>query len=194
MTILSSVMQFALLPIMGICQGGQPIISFNYGAEKTDRVKKAFKIIFACCTGYTCLMWLAVFINPHIFASIFTSDEILISFASWAVKIYMGATLLMGMQISCQQTFVALNQPKISLFLAVLRKIVLLIPMVFILPRILPESFCMNFVPLEFTSLMSEPAKVFAVFLAEPVSDFIAILTTVTVFSLNFNKILNIKK
>jgi len=190
MTILSSLMQFALLPVMGLCQGGQPIISYNYGAGNNDRVKKAFKLIFISCFAYTAILTSAIFLKSQMFVSLFTDDTQLIEFASWAVKIYMGGTFFFGIQIACQQTFIALNEAKLSLFLAIFRKIILLIPLIYILPAILPESLCMMFVPEAFASLLSQPAKVFAVFFAEPVSDIIAVATTATLFALNFNKIL----
>jgi len=194
MTILSSLIQFALLPVMGICQGGAPIISFNYGAQNNNRVKKAFKLVFISCFTYTAVLTGAIFLNSKLFVSLFTDNAQLIDFASWAVKIYMGSTFFFGIQIACQQTFIALNEAKLSLFLAIFRKIILLIPLIYILPAVLPESFCMMFVPAEFTLMLSHPAKVFAVFLAEPVSDFAAVATTFTLFALNFNKILNRNK
>lgn len=191
MTILTSIMQFALLPMMGLCQGGQPIISFNYGAGNTERVKKTFKLVLICCFAYTASLWLIIFANPRFFVQLFTNNASLTAFASWAIRIYMGTTLFFGIQIACQQTFIALNEAKLSLFLALLRKVILLIPLIYILPSVLPESFCLGFFPQEFLWAMTQPAKVFAVFLAEPVSDFIAVAATATLFALNFNKILN---
>jgi len=163
MTILSSVMQVAMMPLSGLCQGMQPIASFNYGAKNMDRVRKAFLITLACCLGYATLIWGAAMLIPNALAGIFTTDETLIQYTAWAMRIYMGAICLFGVQIACQQTFVALGKAVHSLFLAVLRKIILLIPMIYILPAFLED-------------------KVFAVFLAEPVSDFLAVCATVTLF------------
>lgn len=163
MTILSSVMQLAMMPLSGLCQGMQPIVSFNFGAKNMERVKKAFLITLGCCLGYATLMWAAAMLIPGTLAGIFTTDEALIEYASWAMRIYMGAICLFGAQIACQQTFVALGKAVHSLFLAILRKILLLIPLIYILPASLED-------------------KVFAVFLAEPVSDFLAVCTTVILF------------
>ena len=172
MTILSSVNQLVMLPLSGICQGGQPIISYNYGAGNKERVKEAFKLQFIICLSYTIVFWAVCMLFPQMFANIFTSDTALVEYASWALRIYGAGILLFGMQIACQQSFMALGQAKTSLLLACLRKIILLIPLIFVLP-----IFFEN--------------KVFAVFLAEPVSDIIAALVTGTVFFKNFNKILN---
>lgn len=172
MTILSSVNQLVMLPLSGICQGGQPIISYNYGAGNKERVKEAFKLQFIICLSYTVVFWAVCMLFPQMFANIFTSDTAFVEYASWALRIYGAGILLFGMQIACQQSFMALGQAKTSLLLACLRKILLLIPLIFILPMFFEN-------------------KVFAVFLAEPVSDIIAALVTRIVFFKNFNKILN---
>lgn len=171
MTILSSVMQFAMLPIQGMTQGGQPIISYNYGANQLDRVKEAFKIQLFSCITYALLLWIFVMVVPSAFAKIFSSNVELIELTSWAIRIYLFAVPLMGVQIACQQTFIAFGNSKVSAFLAIFRKLIVLIPMIFILPMFLQD-------------------KVFAVFLAEPISDTIAVLTTVLLFMINFKKIL----
>lgn len=163
MTILASVMQVAMMPLQGLCQGMQPIVSFNYGAKNLDRVRRAFLITLFCCFGYATVIWGAGMLIPETLAGIFTTDEVLKEYAAWAMRIYMGAICLFGAQIACQQTFVALGKAVHSLFLAVLRKIILLIPMIYILPLLFEN-------------------KVFAVFLAEPVSDFLAVCATVTLF------------
>ncbi len=163
MTILASVMQAAMMPIQGLAQGMQPIVSFNYGARQFGRVKKAFLLTLRSCLTYTFAMWLVAMLFPNVLASIFTTDTELIAYTSWALRIYMAACCIFGAQIACQQTFVALGKAVHSLFLAVLRKIILLIPMIYILPCFLED-------------------KVFAVFLAEPVSDTLAVITTVTLF------------
>ena len=172
MTILTSVSQLVTMPMQGICQGAQPIISFNYGAGHKDRVKKAFFLELAICAGYATSFWLICMFMPQVFAQVFTNDPALIEYTAWAMRIYLACIFTMGFQNSCQQSFMALGQAKISLFLACLRKIILLIPLIFILPMFIEN-------------------KVFAVFLAEPVSDFVAATVTTTTFFTQFNKILN---
>lgn len=171
MTIVASVMQFALMPIMGLTQGAQPIISYNYGAKNGDRVKKAFKLLLTSSITYTTIMWLLVMLVPGMFATMFTSNAELVKTSAWALRIYMSVAFLMGIQLACQQTFIALGNAKASLFLALLRKIILLIPLIFILPPF-------------FTN------KVFAVFLAEPVADAIAVTITIILFVVQFKKTL----
>lgn len=170
MTIMGSVMQFSLLPLQGLTQGAQPIISFNYGARKMDRVSRAFKILLISSMGYSTLLWAICMFEPMIFIAIFTKDAALISFSTWSIHIYMAATLIFGAQLACQQTFIALGDSKTSLFLALLRKVILLIPLIYILPNFLEN-------------------KVFAVFLAEPIADTIAVCTTVTLFVFSFQKL-----
>lgn len=171
MAILSSIMQFSLMPVMGLTQGAQPIISYNFGAKNIERVKKTFRLLLISSLIYTTLIWLLVLIAPNMFAAFFTNNDELIQFAAWALRIYMGTSFLMGVQLACQQTFLALGNAKISLFLALLRKIFLLIPLIFVLPLMIDN-------------------KVFAVFFAEPVADAIAVMVTSTMFFLQFKKIL----
>lgn len=171
MTILSSVMQFAMLPLQGLTQGGQPIISYNYGANNTSRVKQAFKLQTISCFAYSTVLWLLVELFPSIFIAIFTNDPQLASLAKWAIRIYMASVLLMGLQISCQQTFIAFGNSKVSAFLAIFRKILVLIPLIYLLPVLMKDN-------------------VQAVFLAEPIADFIAVLTTVTLFFIQFKKLI----
>ena len=172
MTILSSIMQFAMLPMQGLTQGGQPIISYNYGANNPQRVKRAFQLQTIVCFSYSTLMWAAVMLVPSLFVSIFTNDPALASISVWALRIYMTGVLLMGLQVSCQQAFIAFGNSKVSAFLAVFRKIIVLIPLIYILPQFLDD-------------------QVFAVFLAEPIADTIAVATTVTLFIINFKKLLH---
>lgn len=171
MTILTSIMQVVHLPIVGLTQGAQPIISYNYGAKNNDRVKNTFKLLFKSAFIYSTSIWILIMAFPGAFISLFTNDPALKEFFMWAVRIYLAAALVIATQNSCQQTFVALGQAKISMFLALLRKIVLLIPLIFILPYFFEN-------------------KVFAVFLAEPISDFIAASVTTITFMLNINRIL----
>jgi putative MATE family efflux protein len=163
MTVLTSINQLITMPLSGICQGGQPLISYNYGAKKYDRVKEAFFCQFFVCVGYTTVFWLLLMTMPNLFAGIFTSDVALVDYTAWALKIFLACGFSVGFQISCQQAFMALGQAKISLIMALLRKVFLLIPLIFLLP-----NFFEN--------------KAFAVFLAEPVSDFIAAAVTTFMF------------
>ena len=134
MSILTSIMQFSMLPLQGLTQGAQPIISYNFGAKNVQRVKRAFRLLLICCLSYSTLLWLLAMLCPGVLASIFATDEALISYSAWAMRIYMAASLIFGAQIACQQTFIALGNAKTSLFLAVLRKIILLIPLILLLP------------------------------------------------------------
>lgn len=172
MAILASVMQFGMLPMMGLTQGAQPIISYNYGAGNVKRVKKAFRLLLRCALLFTFVLWSACMLVPGLFVGIFSSDPALREISVWALRIYMGTFLFFGAQIACQQTFIALGQAGVSLFLALLRKVILLIPLIFLLPLFFED-------------------KVFAVFFAEPVADFIAVVVTVTMFLLRFKKILS---
>lgn len=172
MTIISSCNQLVTLPLQGICQGGQPIMSYNFGAGKKERVKQAFRCQFLACVGYAALLWILMMLAPQVFAGIFSSDGELVEYTVWAMRIYMAGIFSTGVQISCQQTFMALGQAKISLLMACLRKLVLLIPLIFVLPFF-------------FTN------KVFAVFVAEPVSDIIAATVTATMLFTRLNGILD---
>lgn len=170
MTILGSIMQFSMLPIQGLTQGAQPIIGFNYGAGKINRVKGCFKLTLVCCVLFTTLIWGISMFAPQLFVGIFTSDVQLMEFSKWALRIYMALSLIFGIQIACQQTFIALGNAQTSAFLAMLRKVFLLIPLIYILPCILPD-------------------KVLAVFLAEPVADFLAVTTTASLFYRQYRKL-----
>lgn len=171
MTIITSVSMLLTMPVQGVCQGGQPIMSYNFGARNNDRVKKAFFAQFTVCVVMAVTFWLAMMCIPSVFANIFTSDKTLTQYTAWAMRIYMAGIFSTGFQCSCQQGFMALGQAKISLLLACLRKIILLIPLIFILPLFLQD-------------------KVFAVFLAEPISDILAASITTFMFMTRFNKIL----
>ena len=163
MTVLTSINQLITMPLSGICQGGQPLISYNYGAKKFDRVKEAFFCQFFVCVGYTVAFWALLMVLPNVFAGIFTSDAALVDYTAWALRIFLACGFSVGFQISCQQAFMALGQAKISLFMALLRKVILLIPLIFILPNFFAD-------------------KAFAVFLAEPVADIVAAAVTTFMF------------
>ncbi len=171
MTVLTSINQLVTMPLSGICQGGQPLISYNYGAKKFDRVKEAFFCQFFACVGYTTVFWLLLMIASNFFAGIFTSDVALVDYTAWALKIFLACGFSVGFQLSCQQAFMALGQAKISLFMALLRKVFLLIPLIFLLP-----NFFEN--------------KAFAVFLAEPIADIVAAAVTTFMFFRFFLKML----
>ena len=167
MTVLTGIMQFAMMPLTGLSQGAQPIISYNFGARNAERVRAAFRSLLKACLIYSMTLWALVQLFPQVFVLLFNSDGAFVDYAAWALRIYMGATGVFGIQIACQQTFVALGNAKTSLFLAVLRKIILLIPLIYILPPFFAD-------------------KTFAVFLAEPVADALAVATTATLFSRQF--------
>ena len=172
MTIISSIMQLQFMPTQGLSQGAQPILSYNYGAGKMDRVKRAYRLLITIGLGYTLTFWAMVQLFPEFFVRLFNSSSPeLISTTAWALRIYMAATGVFGIQMAVQQTFVSLGQAKLSLFIACLRKIILLIPLIYILPMFLED-------------------KVFAVFLAEPVADFVSVTVAGTLFLLNIKKIL----
>ena len=172
MTILSSIMQLQFLPVQGLGQGAQPLISFNYGAGNIDRVKKTFRILLVSSLVYTLVFWGFVELFPGVFVRLFNNNSPeLISLTKWALRIYMGATGLFGIQMAVQQTFMALGQAKLSLLIACLRKVILLIPLIYILPLFFSD-------------------KVFAVFLAEPVADLLSVITAGNLFAFNINKIL----
>lgn len=171
MTILTSVMQFAMLPMQGIAQGAQPIISYNYGAKNSERVKKVFRLLLGCCLTYSFFIWGAIMLFPDVFASIFTPDPALIEFTADALRIYCAVLCLFGIQIACQMTFVSIGNAPCSIMVAIVRKFILLIPFIYIIP---------NFVE----------NKTNGVYLAEPFADFIAVCFTAILFSFQFRKVL----
>lgn len=171
MTILTSVMQFAMLPLQGIAQGSQPIASYNYGAKNADRVKKTFRLLVITCLTYSTLLWAAVQIIPKVFVSIFTSDAKLVAFTAPMLKIYLGGLFLFGIQIACQITFTSLGKAVNSIIVAVVRKFVLLLPLIYIMPHV-----------------VSNPT--IGVYMAEPIADIIAVLFTSILFTFQFKKAL----
>lgn len=169
MTVLVSIMQLSMMPLQGLTQGCQPIVSYNYGARNPQRVRDAFRCLLRACFLYSMTLWLLVELMPQVFAGIFTPSPELRAYAARALRIYMAANGIFGIQIACQQTFIALGNAKAALFLAILRKIILLIPLIYILPHFFAD-------------------KVFAVFLAEPVADLLAVCTTAAMFAVQFKK------
>ena len=172
MTILTSVMQFAMLPLQGLGQGAQPIISYNYGAGNRERVKGAFWLLLKCSMFYSVLFWAVVMLFPQMFVGMFTSDAALAMFTREALKIYMAVVGLFGIQMACQITFGALGNAKASILVAVMRKFVLLIPLIYIMPAIFTAD------------------KARAVYMAEPVADTLAITFTGFLFFFQFRKVL----
>ena len=171
MTILTSVMQFAMLPLQGLAQGAQPIISYNYGARNADRVKQIFRLLLVCSLIYATTLWILVMAVPRMFASIFTPDPVLLAFAGRALRIYLGALCLFGIQVACQMTFVSLGQAGSSILVAVVRKFVLLIPLIYLMPAILAD-------------------QTMAVYAAEPIADVLAVTFTSVLFVFQFKKAL----
>lgn len=172
MTILTSAMQFAMLPLQGLGQGAQPIISYNYGAKNASRVRAAFKLLLKVSLLYSTILWLFIMCFPKVFASIFTTDAALIAFTKDALRYYLAALFMFGIQIACQMTFNALGNAPASILVAIMRKFVLLIPLIFILPHIITSD------------------KTMAVYLAEPIADVLAVTFTSILFSFQFKKAL----
>ena len=171
MTILTSVMQFALLPLQGLSQGAQPITSYNYGAKNLARVKQSFRLLLTVSLSYSMAVWAMAMLFPHIFASIFTSNSELIGFTASALRIYAASLGIFGIQMACQMTFVSLGRAAESVIVAVMRKFILLLPLIFILPAFLSD-------------------KTFAVYLAEPIADAISVAFTAVLFGFRFKKLL----
>ncbi len=172
MTILTSVMQFAMLPLQGLGQGAQPIISYNYGAGNVERVKAAFKLLLKASLCYSILLWLFVMFFPQAFAAMFTSDASLMEYTKTALRIYMACLLLFGIQMACQMTFTSLGKAKASILVAVMRKFILLIPLIYIMPTLFTSNQTM------------------AVYMAEPVADFLAVSFTAILFTFQFKKVI----
>ena len=171
MTILTSVMQFAMLPLQGVAQGAQPILSYNFGAKNADRVKKTFFRLLTVSLCYSVALWVFVMLVPKTFAGIFSPNPELVNFTGDALRIYCGALFLFGIQIACQMTFVSIGNAGCSIIVAVLRKFVLLIPLIYIMPQLLAD-------------------KTNAVYTAEPAADAIAVTCTAILFSIEFRKAL----
>lgn len=172
MTILTSVMQFAMLPLQGLGQGAQPIISYNYGAGNMKRVRRTFRLLLQSSLAYSTILWLLILLFPQGFAAMFTSDPELMIFTRTALRIYMAACVIFGIQIACQMTFNALGNAVESITVAVVRKFVLLIPLIYLMPML----------------LKGDQAK--AVYMAEPIADVIAVMFTACLFFFRFKKTL----
>lgn len=171
MTILTSAMQFSMLPMQGLGQGSQPIISYNYGAKDKARVKNTFWLLLACSLIYSITIWLLLMLFPERFAMIFATDSELISFTGWALRIYAASMGLFGIQMACQMTFLSIGNAKASIAVAVMRKFILLLPLIYILPRVVPDA-------------------TMGVYLAEPVADILAVTFSAVLFFFQFRKAL----
>lgn len=171
MTIIGSISQLGLMPLMGLTQGGQPIISYNYGAKNYERVRRAYHLMIAASFTLSMLIWAIVEFFPEVVIAIFTTDPQLSSLTAWAIRIFMMCIGIMGLQTGCQQTFLSLGQAKVSVFLAMLRKLILLIPLILIIPRVTGLGMT-------------------GVFVAQPIADFIAVVSTVAVFAVKIRKII----
>lgn len=171
MTILTSVMQFAMLPLQGIAQGAQPILSYNYGAKNKERVKKTFKLLLIVSVIYSFTLWACVMVFPRVFATLFTTQTALLDFTEKAIRIYFGGMCLFGIQIACQMTFVSLGKAPASVIVAVVRKFLLLLPLIYIIPNV-----------------VSNPTM--GVYMAEPIADVIAVTFTIILFIFQFKKAL----
>ena len=170
--ILTSVMQFAMLPLQGLGQGAQPIISYNYGARNEKRVRSTFKLLIKTSVSYSVILWLIIMIFPQIFAGMFTSDSTLLAFTKTALRIYMAVVFIFGIQIACQMTFISLGRAKDSIIVAIVRKFILVIPLIYILPNIFRAD------------------RTNAVYMAEPVADILAVTFTAILFFFEFRKAL----
>lgn len=175
MTILTSVMQFAMLPMQGVAQGSQPIISYNYGAGNTLRVKHTFKLLLTTCLCYSFAIWAAIMLFPQFFAKIFTPDTALISFSAAALRIYCAVLCIFGIQVASQMTFVSIGNAPCSIIIAIVRKFVLLLPLIYVIPHFVAD-------------------KTMGVYLAEPIADVIAVTFTAVLFSIQFKKALKAAK
>lgn len=174
MTILSSVMQFAMLPLQGLAQGAQPISSYNYGAKNPKRVVQTFKILLIASVIYSVSLYLFIMIFPKGFVSLFTDKSELIEFATPMLRVYCAVLFMFGIQIACQMTFVSIGNATSSVIVAAIRKFVLLLPLIYIMPTIVEDN------------------KTLAVYMAEPVADVIAVTFTIILFIFQFKK--SIKK
>ena len=169
MTILTSVMQFAMLPMQGVGQGAQPIMSFNYGAGNADRVKKTYRLLLTVSLSYSLVIWACIMLMPRVFAGIFTPDASLLDFTAKALRIYCGGLGIFGIQIACQMAFVSLGNALCSMIVAIMRKLVLLLPLIYLMPMLMED-------------------KTMAVYTAEPVADVLAVTFTTVLFFFVFRK------
>lgn len=170
MTILTSVMQFALLPLQGLGQGAQPIASYNFGAKNPQRVRATFWLLLKVSLLYSAVFWALLMLAPQVFVGMFTADAALAAFTINAMRVYFAVLLVFGLQVACQMTFIAIGSAKASITVAVMRKFVLLIPLIYLLPRLFSA------------------APTTAIYAAEPVADLLAVTFTAVLFGIQFKK------
>lgn len=170
MTILSSINMFAMLPLQGLGQGAQPIVSYNYGAKDAKRVRGAFKLLLRSSLIYAGALWLIIMLFPQAFTGLFTPNAELAAFTQAAMRRYFAVMFMFGIQVACQMTFTAIGSARSSIAVAVVRKFVLLLPLIYLMPALFPGD------------------KAMAVYLAEPAADFIAVTFTAILFSVQFKK------
>lgn len=170
MTILSSINMFAMLPLQGLGQGAQPIVSYNYGAKDAKRVRGAFKLLLRSSLIYATALWLIIMLFPQAFTGLFTPNAELAAFTQAAMRRYFAVMFMFGIQVACQMTFTAIGSARSSIAVAVVRKFVLLLPLIYLMPSLFPAD------------------KAMAVYLAEPAADFIAVTFTAILFSVQFKK------
>lgn len=170
MTILSSINMFAMLPLQGLGQGAQPIVSYNYGAKDAKRVRGAFKLLLRSSLIYAGALWLIIMLFPQAFTGLFTPNAELAAFTQAAMRRYFAVMFMFGIQVACQMTFTAIGSAKSSIAVAVVRKFVLLLPLIYLMPALFPGD------------------KAMAVYLAEPAADLIAVTFTAILFSVQFKK------
>ncbi len=170
MSILSSVMQFVMLLLPGLVQGAQPLLSYNLGAGNLPRVKKTFRLLLGCCVGGSFFIWLLCMTALGTVASVFTDNRALIAYIAKSMRVYLAMLLIYGVQVACRYSFAALDQAPKAIFLTVWRKIVLLIPLIFLLPHLWPDA-------------------VTGVYLAEPIADALAVCTTAPMFYAYYRKL-----
>ena len=170
MSILNSIMQFVMLLLPGLVQGAQPLLSYNLGAQNISRVKTTFRLLLICCVSGSFLIWLICMTVPAAVTSIFTSDIALITYTNKSMRVYLAMLFIYGIQVACQYSFVALDQAPTAIFLTIWRKIIILIPLIFILPHFMPHA-------------------VMGVYLAEPIADTIAVCTTASMFCFYYRKL-----
>lgn len=192
MSILMSLWQMVSLPLQGLCQGAQPIMSFNYGAKNMERVRATFRLLFRICICVSVLGCGAVMLFSRHFASIFTNDPDMVRMAGWSLRVYLMGAMIFGAQIACQQSFVALGQAVRSLLMALYRKILLLIPLILILPQLLGDSAFAVRMSVPVADIVYDGGRVFCVLFAETIADAMAAVTTTALFFSFYRKYLKV--
>lgn len=170
-TILCTVMNFTMLLLTGMTQGAQPILSYNAGAGNTGRVRETFRMVLTSCTIGSVLIWAFCMFGNELLAGIFTNDAGLLAYTAWALRIFMSMSAIFGIQVACQYSMVALGNAPVAIFLSIYRKIILLIPLIFIMPKFMTD-------------------KAAGIFMAEPIADTLAVCTTSVCFYFSFRRLL----